>query len=190
MIEPIFALFIEGFHSDSKFLSTLTGAVFSVAGLFMVISGPWWGKRNDRTGYRHNLPIAFALTGIAYAGHLIVGNLIQLSLLRALLGFARGGVLPTLYSLTSHYSPPERRGGMMAIASSLTLFGNMLGPIVGGYVAEHFGIAASFMANSVLLLATGVLVWRFRATDQPGSLASMHESQKKQDTTIRVESPG
>lgn len=190
MIEPIFALFIEGFRSDSRFLSTLTGAVFSIAGLFMVIAGPWWGKRNDRIGYRHTLPIAFALTGIAYAGHIIVVNLLQLGFLRALLGFARGGVLPTLYSLTSQYSPPERRGGIMAIASSLTLFGNMLGPIVGGYVAEHFGIAASFMANSVLLLSTGLLVWRFLATDQPGAPAPVHEPHDGQDSTIRIESPG
>ncbi|MDH3252732.1 MAG: MFS transporter, partial [Ignavibacteria bacterium] len=175
MIEPIFALFIEGFHSDSKYLSTLTGAVFSIAGLFMVIAGPWWGKRNDRTGFRNTLPIAFALTGLAYAGHLVVANLIQLGALRALLGFARGGVLPTLYSLTSHYAPPERRGGIIAIASSLTLFGNMLGPIVGGYAAEHFGIAGSFMVNSVLLLATGILVWRFLAPDEPDSPASVHE---------------
>jgi DHA1 family multidrug resistance protein-like MFS transporter len=190
MIEPIFALFIEGFHSDSKFLSTLTGAVFSLAGLFMVIAGPWWGKRNDRTGYRNNLSIAFALTGIAYAGHLLVANLVQLGFLRALLGFARGGVLPTLYSLTSHYSPPERHGGMMAIASSLTLFGNMLGPMVGGYVAEHFGIAASFMVNSVLLLATGILVWRFLALDRPGALGSAHEPEESGDPTFRIESSG
>jgi DHA1 family multidrug resistance protein-like MFS transporter len=161
MIEPIFALFIEEFQTGSAYLSTVTGGIFSIAGLFMVISAPWWGKRNDRLGYKRNLTIALAATGIVYAGHIIVTDLVQLGALRAILGFVRGGVLPTLYSLVSLFAPADRRGGMMAIGSSLTLFGNMLGPIIGGYVAAHFGIQTSFLVNSGMLLLMSLLLWRF-----------------------------
>jgi len=161
MIEPIFALFIESFKTDTRFISTLAGGIFSISGLFMVVSAPWWGKRNDRTGYKKNLWIALAVVGIAYAGHIIVQDLYQLGFLRAFLGFARGGVLPTLYSLTSFYTPAERRGGMIAIASSLTILGNMLGPVIGGFVAGHFGITASFVANSCMLLASSFMVWKY-----------------------------
>jgi DHA1 family multidrug resistance protein-like MFS transporter len=118
MIEPIFALFIESFQTGSRYISTLAGSIFSVSGLFMVISGPWWGRRNDRKGYKRNLCIALAVVGVVYVGHLMVADLLQLALLRAFLGFARGGILPALYSLTSLYAPPERQGGMIAIASS------------------------------------------------------------------------
>jgi DHA1 family multidrug resistance protein-like MFS transporter len=161
MIEPIFALFIESFRTDTEYLSTLAGGIFSISGLFMVISAPWWGKRNDRNGYKKNLCVSLAVTGVVYAGHAIVTSLVQLGFLRAFLGFARGGVLPTLYSLTSLYSPPERRGGMMAIASSLVILGNMIGPIIGGFVAAHFGITASFLTNSCMLVAAGVIVWKY-----------------------------
>jgi DHA1 family multidrug resistance protein-like MFS transporter len=161
MIEPIFALFIESFKTDTRFISTLAGGIFSISGLFMVVSAPWWGKRNDRTGYKKNLWIALAVVGIAYAGHSIVQDLYQLGFLRAFLGFARGGVLPTLYSLTSYYAPAERRGGMIAIASSLTILGNMLGPVIGGFVAGHFGITASFVANSCMLLVSSFMVWKY-----------------------------
>jgi MFS family permease len=126
----------------------------------MVISAPWWGKRNDRTGYKNNLAVALAIVGVVYAGHMIVRDLIQLSLLRAFLGFARGGVLPALYSLTSFYAPQERRGGMIAIASSLTILGNMLGPMVGGFVAGHFGITTLFMVNSCMLVAMSIVIWK------------------------------
>jgi DHA1 family multidrug resistance protein-like MFS transporter len=161
MIEPIFALFIESFKANTEYLSTLTGAVFSISGLFMVVSAPWWGKRNDRVGYKRNLVIGLAVVGLAYAAHLLVKDLIQLGILRAILGFARGGFLPSLYSMTSLYAPAERRGGIMAIASSMTILGNMSGPIVGGIVAGHFGISASFLVNSCLLLATSAFLWRF-----------------------------
>jgi DHA1 family multidrug resistance protein-like MFS transporter len=160
MIEPIFALFVEGLSEGSRYVSTLTGAVFSISGFFMVIAAPWWGRRNDRTGFRRNLSIALAVVGVAYLLHVAVGNLLQLAALRAVLGFARGGVLPALYSIVSLLSPSERRGGMMAIASSLTVLGNMLGPMAGGMIAGAFGITATFLANGALLLMTSLLISR------------------------------
>lgn len=160
MVEPLFALFIESFRSDTRYLSTVAGGVFSIDGLFMVVSAPWWGRRNDSRGYRASLPAALVVAGVCYAGHVLVGDLVQLSGLRALLGFARGGVLPALYSITSFASPPDRRGGMMAIASSLTVLGNLLGPLAGGFIGGHFGLPAVFVANSFLLLGVGVFSWR------------------------------
>jgi DHA1 family multidrug resistance protein-like MFS transporter len=170
MVEPIFALFVEGFHSDSDYISTITGAVFSISGLFMVISAPWWGRRNDRTGYRKNLAIALGVIGIAYVGHLLVSSLFQLGALRAFLGFARGGILPTLYALTSVFAPAERQGGMIAIASSMTVLGNLLGPTVGGLIAGAFGISAPFIANSILLLCMSGVVWKY-LQDPPAQLS-------------------
>jgi MFS transporter, DHA1 family, multidrug resistance protein len=165
MIEPIFALFVESFKSDTKYLTTLAGGIFSITGLFMVISAPWWGKRNDRTGHKKNLYWALAVFGVVYAGHALVTDLLQLAVLRAFLGFARGGVLPALYALTSIYAPADRRGGMMAIASSLTVLGNMLGPTIGGFVAAHFGITISFMVNSCMLVGMSFVIWKYLPDD-------------------------
>lgn len=176
MVEPLFALFIESFQTETRFISTLAGGIISIAGIFMIVSAPWWGKRNDRGGYRAHLAVAFGVTGLCYAGHILVANLLQLSALRAFLGFARGGVLPALYSITSFSSPAERRGGMMAIASSLTVFGNLLGPITGGFIAGNFGLPAAFIANSVLLVGAGALVWYRLDDPAPGLSASPLES--------------
>ena len=161
MVEPVFALFVEGFGSGSRFISTTAGGIFSIAGLFMVVSAPWWGRRNDRKGQRKNLAVAFILVGVSYAGHLLVVDLFQLGTLRAFLGFAQGGILPTLFALTGLYAPAERQGGMMAIASRMTVIGNLLGPTIGGLVAGHYGIRAGFVANSILLVAMGTVVWRY-----------------------------
>ncbi len=161
MVEPVFALFVEGFGSGSRFISTTAGGIFSIAGLFMVVSAPWWGRRNDRKGQRKNLAVAFILVGLCYAGHLLVVDLFQLGTLRAFLGFAQGGILPTLFALTGLYAPAERQGGMMAIASSMTVIGNLLGPTIGGLIAGHYGIRAGFVANSILLVAMGTVVWRY-----------------------------
>lgn len=166
MIEPIFALFVESFKTDTRFLGTLTGGIFSISGLSMVLFAAWWGKRNDERGYTKNLSMALAVVGIAYAGHIIVQNLFQLAILRAFLGFAMAGILPALYSLTNLNAPPERRGGIIAVASSMTVLGNMIGPMVGGFVAGHFGITASFVVNSCMLVGMSLVIRR-NLTDAP-----------------------
>lgn len=166
MVEPLFALFIESFGTSGEYTATLAGGIVAISGVFMIIAAPWWGRR---TQYRRGLAVAFALTGVAYAGHALVANLVQLGFLRAVLGVFRGGILPILYSLTSIASPPERRGGMMAIASSLTLLGNMLGPTVGGFIAGRFSLQVSFLANCLLLLALALLFWK-RLEDDPEPL--------------------
>ncbi|MGA9115207.1 MAG: MFS transporter [Bacteroidota bacterium] len=160
MVEPVFALFIETFTEGSAYVATLAGIIFSIAGVFMLVSAPWWGRRNDRRGYRSAMALSFGAIALAYAGHVAVADLYQLGVLRAVLGFFRGGILPGLYSLTSLYSPPERRGGMMAIASSLTLLGNMLGPTLGGVVGGRVGLQTVFLVNSVILLGLGILFWK------------------------------
>lgn len=160
MIEPVFALFVESFGAQTPYIATVTGLVFSIAGIFMVISAPWWGRRNDTYGYRKNLSFALAGVSAAYAGHILVGTLEQLGILRAFLGFVRGGVLPTLYSVASLHAPGDRRGGVMAIASSLTLLGNTAGPLLGGFVAGTLGIRASFVVASITLLLLSTIIWR------------------------------
>ncbi|MDI6767040.1 MAG: MFS transporter [Bacteroidota bacterium] len=161
MIEPIFALFIETFKSTTKYVSTLTGITIAISGIFMVISSPWWGRRNDRLGYKQNLIIALTGTGVAYSLHMIVPGLITLGILRAALGFVRGGILHALYSLTSLRSPDERKSGMIGVALSLTVFGNMIGPLLGGMIAGNYGLTYVFVVNSAIFLATGLLVWRY-----------------------------
>lgn len=168
MIEPIFALFVEQFKTDVTYMSTMIGIIFSISGVFMVFSAPWWGRRNDRTGVKRNLTFALAGTGVAYALHMLVPNLWLLGVLRAGLGFARGGILHTLFSLTSLHAPSERKSGLIGIASSLAILGNTLGPLSGGFIAEHFGIATVFAVNSTVFLVISYIIWKFLSDSRAG----------------------
>lgn len=163
MIEPIFALFIEQFQGQSEYISTLVGIIFAISGVFMVISAPWWGRRNDRIGFKPNVVSAMTGTGIAYALHMFVPGLYLLGVLRAALGFARGGILHALYSLAALRSPDNRKSGIMGIVSSLAILGNMIGPIIGGQIAGHYGITAVFGVNSTLFILTAFMVWNYLA---------------------------
>jgi len=161
MIEPLFALFIESFQSTTTYISTYTGITIAISGIFMGISSPWWGKRNDRLGFKQNLIMSLTWTGIAYSLHMVIPTLLTLALLRAILGFARGGILHSLYSMTSIHSPENRKSGLIGIASSLTVFGNMLGPLSGGMIAGYFGLSGVFIINSTMFIICSIIIWRF-----------------------------
>lgn len=156
MIQPLFALFIEQKLDSKLYLATVAGSIFAITGLFQVISSPLWGKRNDRIGIRKNLTYAMFGAGIGYAAHIIAGGVWELVPIRAFLGFCIGGVLPSLYTFISKFSPQERKGGIMGIASSVTMFGNLIGPISSGYIASFTSINFVFVLSG-LILAMGAL---------------------------------
>ena len=96
--QPIFALFIEGFNTETQYLSTLAGSIFGVMGVFTIIASPWWGKRNDSGKYKRNLFLAITGASIAYMMHSLISNPYQLFPIRAFLGFCIGGIIPVFYS--------------------------------------------------------------------------------------------
>jgi len=151
MIQPMFALFIEQKIGLVPYIATITGAIFGIIGVFQVISSPMWGKRNDKKGYRKNITFALLGAGIGYALHVATFSAWQLIPIRAFLGFCIGGVLPSLYSFISTNTPSERKGGVMGIASSFTLFGNLLGPISSGYISSYTSIDFIFILSGIIL---------------------------------------
>ncbi len=62
---------------------------------------------------------------------------------------------------------------MIAIASSMTILGNMLGPVLGGLVAGYLGIRDAFLVNSCLALIVALVIWK-----------QMAEVHKQADTTV------
>lgn len=158
LIQPIFALYIEYLEPVKTNLATLAGAIFSMTGVFMVISSPWWGKRNDSQSYKKNMIAAISGAAVACAAQGFVTQAYQLLFLRALQGFCMGGILPSLYSYVSKNSLPSRRGGIMGIASSAHVLASMIGPTTGGYIASSFGLRENFYFTGVLLAASLIFV--------------------------------
>lgn len=165
MIQPIFALYIEMLGTRQEYLATIAGALFSVAGLCMVISSPWWGRRADVKGYKTNLITALIGMAIAYVAQGLVTHAPYLILWRALQGFCMGGILPILYAYTSRHASWERRGGIMGIAASCTNLASVVGPAAGGYMAAHVGVRQTFSLVGGVLAVAALLIWRWFVED-------------------------
>jgi MFS family permease len=64
----------------------------------------------------------------------------------------------------SQRGPATARGRMAGLASTAMMVGNVMGPALGGWLAVHVGLAATFFVPGAMLsvLGTGLLlgVWR------------------------------
>jgi len=153
---PIFPYYLEELGAPRTLLSTLSGVVVSIVGLTTIISAPWWGKRGDRQGFRSTL---FAAGSIICGGMLlqsIVPSYGWLIPLRACIGLASGAMLPMMYSELTRNAPAGSTGGIMGLASSSALIGNLVGPLACSMIASSIELEWIFVTSSLVMAS---VVW-------------------------------
>ena len=175
LVQPVFALYIDSMFSSSELIATVAGAIFAVAGIFTVLSAPWWGRRNDEKSMRKNLSIAFGGAATAYVLHFFVEHPVPLIILRSLLGFCLGGMLPSLYAYVNKHSTIPRRGGILGIATSGNTLAHLIGAPLGGIIGAQIGVRSVFLFAGIILMTA---VWTVRSffVDLPDTLDIPEES--------------
>ncbi len=176
VIRPIFALFAESFALPADRLGTYTGLAYGMLGFAVALSAPWWGRRIDRKRSPAALYLPIAGAGACYVLHMVVPTFGWIFPVRALLGAFLGGILPILYSLITARVSPERLGGIMGIASSMTILAAIAGPLAGGMLVATFGFRLVFAVAALLFFAALPLARRAagaqaRAADAGGGAA-------------------
>lgn len=158
--QPIFALFVESIADSHFYLSTITGSLLGITGVFSVISSPWWGKRNDAGHFRKNLLISIVSAGMILGMHSVIYNLYTIFPIRAILGFCIGGMIPVYYSIINKNIPYERKSGIMGITSSATLLGNLIGPLLCSLLSSFVRINFLFLISGLILLYNVSLIYK------------------------------
>jgi MFS transporter, DHA1 family, multidrug resistance protein len=87
-----------------------------------------------------------------YSVHAVIYDPYKLIPVEIVLGFAYGALLPLMFTTVSLNINVERRGGILGIATSFQILGNMIGPILGGAAAAAFGLRINFLLTGVIFL--------------------------------------
>jgi MFS transporter, DHA1 family, multidrug resistance protein len=158
-VRPIFVLYIETLEVNPNYLPTITGGLLSIMGIFATISSAWWGKRVIKTAIRNNFVIAAVLSALMYSVHAIIYNPYFLIPVEVILGFAYGALLPLMFTSVSLNINVERRGGILGIAASFQILGNMIGPILGGLAAAGLGLRVNFLLTGIIFVIIAVIAF-------------------------------
>ncbi len=160
IIFPFLPLYVEhlGTHTGLS-LEFWAGMVISSQAITMMIASPLWGALSDRHGRKIMLERAMFGGAVILFLMAFVRSAEELALLRALQGLITGTV-SAANALVAAQAPRERMGYAMGFLQVGFWGGVAMGPLFGGVIADALGFRAPFMVTGVLLLVSGLLIWR------------------------------
>jgi MFS transporter, DHA1 family, multidrug resistance protein len=141
--------------TDPRAVAVWSGVLIGLGPASAAIASPLWGRLADRIGGRLLLVrtvFGFALINLLCA---LATSIWQLAVLRLLMG-ALGGFTAVALALASLSAPPEYLARAIAMVQSTQILGLMVGPALGGLLADHFGIRAAFVGSSGLAIIAGL----------------------------------
>jgi MFS family permease len=150
----LFPLFFVSRGSTLQEAATLVAVYPAVWGLGQLVTG----FLSDRYGRKWLMASGMALQGLALigvaAGHRFTWWLAGM----VLLGAGTALVYPTFLSAVSDHSDPGWRASAIGVYRWWRDLGYALGAVIGGGVADLFGIPASIALVGALTVATGVVI--------------------------------
>jgi EmrB/QacA subfamily drug resistance transporter len=118
------------------------------------------GSAGDRYGRRRVFLTGIALFAAASVWCGMAGSVSQLIWARAAQGIGGALLVPGSLALISASFEPEIRGKAIGIWSGYTAITAALGPVLGGFLIEHWSWRVAFLLNLPLALIVLYLTWR------------------------------
>ena len=105
------------------------------------------GALSDRYGRRLALVVGLALFGLGSALAPFVQTAEQLIVLRAFMGLGAAFTMPSTLSIIGDVFEADERPKAIAVWSSVSGLGIVVGPVLGGWLLEHFAWGSVFLIN-------------------------------------------
>jgi DHA1 family tetracycline resistance protein-like MFS transporter len=157
IVMPVFPALITGIgHVDLEQATRIAGYMLVVFAVTQFVAGPVLGNLSDRFGRRPVLIASMLAFGMDYALMAWAPTLAWLFLGRAVAGIA-GAVYSPASSVLADVTPPEKRSGVFGLIGAAFGIGFVIGPAIGGLLAD-FGPRAPFVAAAVLALGNAVIM--------------------------------
>ncbi len=158
MITPFLTLYLAQDLNvvGDREIGLWAGLIFAANFLTSFIFQPIWGKVADKYGrklmlLRSGFGMAIVIACMGFATH--PWHLLVLRLLNGTIS----GFNPASISLVSSTTPKNRMGFSMGIMQSGQVAGTILGPLIGGMMADWFGFRPIFYITGALIFAASLL---------------------------------
>ncbi|MGV3488157.1 MAG: MFS transporter [Tuberibacillus sp.] len=150
---PLFLLQIGVKHHVEMW----SGLIFSAAFLAGAISSPIWGSLGDRFGRKPMIIRAGIFLFIIYTLTAFVTNPYELLTLRIMQGLLTG-YIPGAIALIGTNTPSKKVGYALAMVSTGTAAGGIIGPLLGGGIADLTSHRIAFASAGIIVLISTLLV--------------------------------
>lgn len=117
---------------------------YSVAIIMILPISGWLGKKFGRKNYYIASIMMFTVASFL-CGH--AQSMWELIIFRFIQGLAGGGMSPTAQAILIETWPSEELGMAMAMFGMGAVLGPLIGPVLGGYITDHFSWRWCFYIN-------------------------------------------
>lgn len=153
LVMPFIPVYVEQLGTPKNQIELFSGLAISVTAFAFAIVAPLWGNLADRKRrkimmIRADAGMTFAMGALAF-----VTTPLELGILRFILGFSTGALIPSINTLISKITPVEGVSRVYSYNQMFSNFGQVLGPMVGSTVAHAFNYSAVFIVTSLFVLA-------------------------------------
>lgn len=158
LINPAFPLIIKDLLPSTQNLNSIAGSIMAAAALAGAFSAAVLGHAGDRLGHRRVLIGCCLAGGLAAGAHYWAFSLQALVTARVLFGLAIASMLPAANAMIHSIIDHRSLGKAYGLASSISMTGVALGPLVGGYLAKIAGLRMPFLVTAAAQLMIGLLI--------------------------------
>jgi EmrB/QacA subfamily drug resistance transporter len=108
---------------------------------------PLYGKFSDSHGRRVTMLIGIVIFIIGSIACAVAPTMFVLILARGLQGLGGGGLIALAQTIVADIVPPRERGKYQVYFASVFMTSSLLGPVLGGFFAEHLHWSVIFWIN-------------------------------------------
>ncbi|OOM15810.1 multidrug efflux MFS transporter [Clostridium saccharobutylicum] len=150
-IAPVLPLFIKHLGvENTDLISKFSGIAFGITFISLAIFSPIWGQAADKVGRKPMLLRASLGMTIIIGCMGFAPNVYVLIILRLLQGTV-GGYSTACTTLIATQADKEHAGYALGTLSTANIAGSLLGPTIGGFLDETFGLQSVFFITGTMM---------------------------------------
>ncbi|MDU1939255.1 MAG: MFS transporter [Veillonella sp.] len=160
-LAPILPLYFHDLGVQTpEAMSLWSGLATGATYIIVCLAAPFWGRVADKKGRKITLirsSFGMALCNVLIAFQTTPEGVVLIRLVQGLVS----GFYSASITLIASESPIERTGWALGLLASANLAGSLIGPLLGGYIADTVGIRNDFIIVATLMGLAGVLATIF-----------------------------
>lgn len=149
--QPILPLYIAQLQGSMDNIMMLSGTIFSVCAISIMIASPILGAAGQRFGFLKVLSCSLFFAGLLISAQVLGRTPFEFGVWRFIAGFAIAGLIPLVNSIISTECPPDKKGEVFGFNFLAGHAGMALGPFAAGALSGWFGYQAVIVASCLIL---------------------------------------
>lgn len=149
--QPILPLYIAQLQVSMDNIMMLSGTIFSVCAISIMIASPILGAAGQKFGFLKVLSCSLFFAGLLISAQVLGRTPFEFGVWRFIAGFAIAGLIPLVNSIISTECPPDKKGEVFGFNFLTGHAGMALGPFAAGALSGWFGYQAVIVASGLIL---------------------------------------